>query len=89
MGKDISPFGQLASDFFEIGDIVEWTKWSGDEEKWVPYYGVLISLKNEMRSNRLVSISKVMPLYGSGIELEFFTLSLKLVSRSKDEITTF
>ena len=86
MNKEDVAFGELSSTEFEVGDIVEWTKWNSDDEVWEPYYGVLVNLKNEMRSNRLVSISTVMPLYGNGKELEFFTLSLKLVSRSKEEI---
>ena len=87
MDKNKEPFGHIASDIFEIGDIVEWTKWNSEKEEWEPHYGVLLSLKNEMRSNRLVSISTVMPLHGNGNELEFFTLSLKLVSHPKEEIT--
>lgn len=86
MNKEDVAFGELSSTEFEVGDIVEWTKWNSDDEVWEPYYGVLVNLKNEMRSNRLVSISTVMPLHGNGKELEFFTLSLKLVSRSKEEI---
>jgi hypothetical protein len=86
MNREDVAFGEISSEEFEVGDIVEWTKWSSEKDIWEPYYGVLISLKNEMRSNRLVSISAVMPLHGNGKELEFFTLSLKLVSRSKEEI---
>ena len=86
MNKENTAFGQISSEELKIGDIVEWTKWSSDEEIWVPHYGVLVNLKNEMRSNRLVSISTVMPLHENATELEFFTFSLKLVSRSKEEI---
>jgi hypothetical protein len=80
-------FGDIAAKNFKIGDIVEWTTWDSYSELWEPHYGVLVSLKNELRSNRLVSISKVLPLNGSGAEIEFFTLSLKLVSRTKEEVS--
>ncbi len=86
MNKENTSFGQISSEDLEIGDIVEWTKWNSEDEIWEPYYGVLVNLKNEMRSNRLVSISTVMPLHENASELEFFTFSLKLVSRSKEEI---
>jgi hypothetical protein len=49
--------------------------------------GVLLDTRNELVGNRLVSVSKVMTLNNnitSG-ELEFFTLSLKLVSHSDDK----
>ena len=80
-------FGDIAAKNFKIGDIVEWTTWDPHSKLWEPHYGVLVSLKNELRSNRLVSISKVLPLNGTGIEIEFFTLSLKLVSRTKEEVS--
>ncbi len=80
-------FGDIAAKNFKVGDIVEWTTWNSHSEEWEPHYGVLVSLKNELRSNRLVSISKVLPLNGTGMEIEFFTLSLKLVSRTKEEVS--
>jgi len=80
-------FGDIAAKNFKVGDIVEWTTWDFHSEEWEPHYGVLVSLKNELRSNRLVSISKVLPLNGIGTEIEFFTLSLKLVSRTKEEVS--
>ena len=86
MNEKNKAFGEISSEDFIIGDIVEWTKWDSEKGLWEPFYGVLVSLKNEIRSNRLVSISKVMPLNDGSNELEFFTLSLKLVSRSKEEI---
>lgn len=80
-------FGNISAEEFKVGDIVEWTTWNSGDEEWESHYGVLVSLKNEMRSSRLVSISKVMPLNGTGNEMEFFTLSLKLVSRTKEEVS--
>jgi len=82
--KEKTNFGQLKAEELSIGDIVSWSKWNSDEESWDVFVGVLLDIRNEMRGNRLVSISKVMPISNpenSG-ELEFFTLSLKLVSRS-------
>ena len=55
-------FGEIAAKNFRVGDIVEWTTWDSYIEEWEPHYGILASLKNELRSNRLVSISKVLPL---------------------------
>tara|TARA_R100000008_G_C3549481_1_gene149523 strand:+ start:664 stop:915 length:252 start_codon:yes stop_codon:yes gene_type:complete len=73
-------FGENTSKDLKIGDIVEWSTWDSDEEEWLCHYGVLVELKNEIRSNRLVSISKVLPINAQDIELEFFTLSLRRVS---------
>ena len=76
-------FGKLHSIVFSIGDIVEWSSWSDLEESWIQNYGVITEVKNELRHNRLVSISKVLPVNG-GIEMEHFTMSLRLVSKNKD-----
>ena len=78
--EDKENFGELSAHDFEIGDIVEWCLWNSDENKWTPMYGILIEIKNEIRSDRVVSISKVMPLNEPHTELEFFTLSLKPVN---------
>jgi hypothetical protein len=74
------PFGNIAAQNLKIGDIVEWSKWSHDNATWDMYYGVIMEIKNEVKGNRLVSVSIVMPLSGEGRELEFFTPSLRLVS---------
>lgn len=80
-----SAFGEASSKEFNAGDIVEWTTWDRELEKWKRNYGVLLSIQNEIRSNRLVSISRVMPLHAPSVELEFFTMSLRMVSHS-DEV---
>ena len=77
-------FGELSSDNLKVGDIVEWSKWNSKLECFEPNYGVLISIKNEIKSNRIVSISRVMPLNTEHPELELFSLSLRLVSRSQE-----
>ena len=79
-----SSFGDAYSKDFSVGDIVEWSKWNTEDEKWQLHYGILLTIENEIRSNRLVSISKVMPLHSPGIELEFFTMSLRLVSHKEE-----
>lgn len=80
-----SKFGEEAAKSLGVGDIVEWSKWNLQEEEWNLHYGLVTSIKNEIRSNRLVSVSKVLPLNGGNQEIEFFTLSLRLVSPSKRE----
>ena len=68
-----------------MGDIVEWSKWNSERGDWDMYYGIITSVKNEIKSNRMVSISKVLPLHDSHNEIEFFTLSLRLVSANQRE----
>ncbi len=75
-------FGELASNEFNVGDIVEWSIWNATEDEWTLKYGVVSSIKNEIRGNRLVSVSKVIPLNGPSTEIDFFTLSLRLISRT-------
>ena len=75
-------FGELASNEFNVGDIVEWSIWNATEDEWTLKYGVVSSIKNEIRGNRLVSVSKVLPLSGPSTEIDFFTLSLRLISRT-------
>ena len=67
-------FGDNCAKVFAVGDIVEWTSWDSTDEEWVRYYGLLLTIKNEIRSNRLVSISKVMPLHMPITELAFFPM---------------
>jgi len=75
-------FGESVAKDFTVGDIVEWTTWDSNAESWKRNYGVLLSIQNEIRSNRLVSISRVMPMHERFLELEFFTMSLRLVSHN-------
>ena len=76
-------FGDIAAQEFEIGDIVEWSKWNAADSDWEAHYGIIMEIKNEVKANRLVSISMVVPLNGPLIEIEFFTPSLKLISKAK------
>ena len=75
-------FGEISSEEFNIGDLVEWSIWNTIQEEWSLKYGIVSDIKNEIRGNRLVSVSKVIPLNESSTEIEFFTLSLRLVSHS-------
>jgi len=73
-------FGEEFSKNFKIGDIVEWSVWDSENAKWKINYGILIEIKNEIKSGRLVSVAKVLPLHEPAIELEFFTWSLRSLS---------
>ena len=77
-------FGELTSSEFNVGDIVEWSIWNAAEDEWNLKYGVVSSIKNEIRGNRLVSGSKVIPLNDPSAEIDFFTLSLRLISQTSD-----
>tara|TARA_R100001163_G_C4944638_1_gene114982 strand:- start:384 stop:644 length:261 start_codon:yes stop_codon:yes gene_type:complete len=81
----IDYFGELTANDFEIGDIVEWTSWDKEQQNWISQYGILLDIENQMRSNRIISISKVMPINEPYTEREFFTLSLKLVNKEKNK----
>ena len=85
MDNDEKSFGNKSAEELEIGDIVEWTRFDQKEEAWLSYYGVLIEKKNEIRSNRLVSISKVVPLSSHVAELEFFTMTLRKINLDSNE----
>tara|TARA_R110002020_G_scaffold18727_2_gene65103 strand:+ start:1662 stop:1925 length:264 start_codon:yes stop_codon:yes gene_type:complete len=81
-------FGYSAADKLQIGDIVAWSKWSEEINDWVEHLGILVDIQNEVHSNRLVSISKVVPLDDNNIELSFFTFTLRLVSQTSKENKT-
>ena len=78
-------FGELTAKIFDIGDIVEWSTWNREKEGWNSHYGVVIEIKNEIKSGRLVSISTVKPIEDNSAEIDFFTASLKLISKSNSE----
>jgi len=73
-------FGSLSAVELRVGDIVEWSRWSATENIWEANYGVIMEIKNEIKGNRMVSVSIVAPLNGHPTEVEFFTPSLRLVS---------
>jgi len=75
-------FGEANAEKLNIGDIVEWSTWDQFSDCWIYNYGIITEIKNEIRSNRMVSISRVLPLNGDRTESEHFTLSLRLVSKT-------
>ena len=79
-------FGYLSSKKFTVGDIVEWTTWDYEKEKYNSNYGILINIENKVKSNRIISVSTVMPINEPANEIELFTLSLKLVESNNNEI---
>ena len=81
--KDI--FGELTAKVFDIGDIVEWSTWNREIDDWASHYGIVIDIKNEIRTGRLVSISTVKPVNDTSAEIDFFTASLKLISKSNSD----
>ena len=81
-------FGQLTSEEFSVGDIVQWTTWDKHSEQWNTNYGVLIKLENMIKSDRMVSIATVKPLNEQFEEKELFTLNLKLVKSGEFDKTS-
>ena len=55
-------FGSSNAETLHVGDIVAWSKWSEEINDWIEYMGVLVPIQNEIRRNRFVSISTVVPL---------------------------
>jgi|TARA_Y100000310_G_scaffold320043_1_gene376036 hypothetical protein len=80
---DKPSFGEISANELKVGDIVEWSKWMQEINDWESNYGIIMEIKNEIKGNRMVSISIVVPLNGAPSEIEFFTPSLKLVSSSE------
>jgi hypothetical protein len=76
-------FGSGLANELKVGDIVEWSKWNPMDRDWQPSYGVVMEIKNEIKGNRMVSVSIVVPLTGPKAEMEFFTPTLRLVSKAR------
>ena len=74
------PFGALSSDFIEVGDIVQWSTWCREKREWERHHGIITEIIEEVKGNRLISVSMVMPLSGPQVEKKFFTPSLRLIS---------
>ena len=63
----------------------EWSNWNEEIHDWSVKYGIITGITNDIKAGRLVSVSKVVPLNGPRAEVEFFTLSLRVVSHAKRE----
>jgi hypothetical protein len=78
-------FGHSVAEQLRIGDIVSWSKWSEEVNDWIDHIGILVKIDNKIRDNRMVSVSTVLPIEDQSAEVEFFTFTLRLVSRSTKE----
>jgi|TARA_Y100000310_G_scaffold153102_1_gene152540 hypothetical protein len=74
-------FGGISAKDLNLGDIVEWSTWDLENNTWKSNYGILMEIKNEIKGNRMISVSIVVPLTGAQREIELFTPSLRLVSK--------
>tara|TARA_Y100000034_G_scaffold127630_1_gene180706 strand:- start:754 stop:1017 length:264 start_codon:yes stop_codon:yes gene_type:complete len=77
-------FGEISATDLQVGDIVEWSTWNEEIADWQPHYGLITEIKNEIKGARMVSVSIVTPLTTASAEMEFFTPSLKLISRGNE-----
>jgi hypothetical protein len=77
-------FGELSAKSIEIGDIVEWTTWNFKIETWDSHFGVVFEIKNKIVGNRLVSVSRIMPINRDNAEIECFTMNLRTISRAEN-----
>lgn len=82
--EEKSKFGEITGSEFQIGDLVEWSRWDKENQSFEMNYGIITEVINEIKSNRLVSVSKVVPVTAPSVEMEFFTLSLRLISKAGD-----
>tara|TARA_R110000824_G_scaffold190034_2_gene371431 strand:+ start:670 stop:936 length:267 start_codon:yes stop_codon:yes gene_type:complete len=86
--KEKLNFGELSAASLDIGDIVEWSSWVHKDNYWQINYGIISNIENKIRTGRLVSVATVIPINGPGAEIEFFTASLRLVSKTNNENKT-
>ena len=78
-------YGQISAEQFDLGDIVEWKRWNEKTSEWDIHYGVITDIITKLMSNRLVCISTVLPIEGNQKEKDFFSMSLKLVSKATEK----
>ena len=74
-------FGNIAANDIDPGDLVLWTKWNEIKKDYDEKFGIVVSINEEVRGSRMVSVACVVPLVDPRIRLDFFTMSLKLVSK--------
>tara|TARA_R110000744_G_scaffold10444_2_gene32550 strand:- start:46 stop:306 length:261 start_codon:yes stop_codon:yes gene_type:complete len=77
-------FGEILEKDFNVGDIVEWSTYNTEIQSWDTNYGIITTINKEISSERLISVSRVLPINGVQQEIKFFTASLRLVSRTND-----
>jgi len=85
MNANTKEFGHSVAEKLQVGDIVSWSKYSEETSDWIDHIGILVKIDNQIRDNRMVSVSSVLPIEDQSTELEFFTFTLRLVSRSTKE----
>ena len=85
MSDSIKEFGHSMAEKLQVGDIVSWSNWSEELKDWQEHIGILVKVENEIHENRMVSDSRVLPLDDQKTELNFFTFTLLLDSRSYKE----
>ena len=78
--EEKSNFGEIASKNIKIGDIVAWSRWDSSISDWKEHLGVVLEVKNNIISNRMVCVTLIIPLKEPKIPVELFTFSLRLVS---------
>ena len=83
--EEKSNFGEITSENINIGDIVAWSKWNSDKMDWERLFGVVLEVRNNILSNRMVCMTLVLPLKEPKIPVELFTFSLKLVSSGAEK----
>ena len=75
------PFGHYSARNIDVGDLIKWSKWNTERSDWDELLGVVLKVEEQVKSGRLVSIAHVASLQHPQVELEFFTMGLKLVSK--------
>ena len=83
--EEKSNFGEIASKNIKIGDIVAWSRWDSSISDWKEHLGVVLEVKNNIISNRMVCVTLIMPLKEPKIPVELFTFSLRLVSSAEQK----
>ncbi len=79
MNANTKEFGHSVAEKLQVGDIVSWSKYSEETNDWIDHIGILVKIDNQIRDNRMVSVSSVLPIEDQSTELEFFTFTLRLV----------
>jgi len=83
--EEKSNFGEIASKNIKIGDIVAWSRWDSSISDWKEHLGMVLEVKNNIISNRMVCVTLIMPLKEPKIPVELFTFSLRLVSSAEQK----